>query len=234
MRLRYLALGAVFLGLLGLAVQLPGWLARLEAARFTELVVRGRLSHVDPAAVRDAARPYLDAGFMAVDMEALRRRIESLPWVARARLRREWPGRLHVSLIEEVPVATWHGRGLLNAYGEVFLEETAGYEGRLPDLAGPDGTQSVLLAAHADMQRLLADRGVELARIALSERRAWRLYLAGGTEVRLGSEKVEARLRRFARVALPALRESLERIEYVDMRYTNGFAVRAQQTTPGV
>jgi cell division protein FtsQ len=43
--------------------------------------------------------------------------------------------------------------------------------------------------------------------------------------VRLGRRDVDQRLERFFAVAAPVLRDDFERIEYVDLRYTNGFAV---------
>ncbi len=228
-RLRYVLLAGLLLLLATGAVLLPGWLAGLKSAQFSDLVVRGRLQHVAPEAIHAAARPYLAAGFMAVDMDALQHAVEGLPWVAQARLRREWPGTLFITVIEEQPVALWQGRALLNGQGQVFLQETGGYAGQLPDLHGPEGTQLLMLQAYTDMQQQLAVARAPLARLTLSERRAWRLVLADGAEVRLGREDAETRLQRFVRIALPVLRPQLERVRYVDMRYTNGFAVGFKQ-----
>lgn len=224
-RLRHVVLALLLLGAAGVAALTPGWIAQLEAARFSELVVRGRLQHVTPAQVHAAAAPYLDDGFLAVDMDGLRKAVEALPWVAQARMRREWPGTLYITITEEAPVAVWRARALLNGQGKVFLQETAGYADALPDLHGPEGTQLLMLQAWAGMQQALAPLEANVARVTLSERRAWRLQLAGGIEVRLGRSEANRRLLRFARVALPALRPELERVNYVDMRYTNGFAV---------
>jgi len=61
--------------------------------------------------------------------------------------------------------------------------------------------------------------------LAMDERGAWTVALAGGQQVRLGKRDIAARLDRFFLAVLPALRSELDRIRYVDMRYTNGFAV---------
>lgn len=224
-RLRYIVLAGLLMLLLAGAALLPSWLAGLKSAQFSELVVRGRLLHVAPEAIHVAARPYLAAGFMAVDMDALQHAIEALPWVAQTRLRREWPGKLFITVIEEQPVAVWQGRALLNGQGQVFLQEVGVYAGQLPDLHGPDGTQLLMLQAYTGMQQQLAVARAQLTRLTLSERRAWRLLLADGIEVRLGRQDAETRLARFVRIALPVLRPQLERVRYVDMRYTNGYAV---------
>ena len=49
--------------------------------------------------------------------------------------------------------------------------------------------------------------------------------LEGGPELRLGRRDVGERLERSFAVVTPALAGELERVRYVDLRYTNGFAV---------
>ena len=60
---------------------------------------------------------------------------------------------------------------------------------------------------------------------AIDERGSWRLVLGGGQEVRLGRRDLDERFYRFFDVVAPTLAAELKRIEYVDLRYTNGFAV---------
>ena len=59
----------------------------------------------------------------------------------------------------------------------------------------------------------------------MDDRGAWSVVLEGGQEIRLGKEEVGPRLDRLFSYALPALAGQLNRVSYVDMRYTNGFAV---------
>ena len=57
----------------------------------------------------------------------------------------------------------------------------------------------------------------EFSRIVLKE--------AGGLQVRLGRQDVKDRLERFIRLASPMVAKRVAEINYVDMRYTNGFSV---------
>ena len=59
----------------------------------------------------------------------------------------------------------------------------------------------------------------------MDERGAWSLVLGGGQEIRLGRRDVDERLERFFDVVAPALAAEMPRVQYVDLRYTNGFAV---------
>jgi len=60
----------------------------------------------------------------------------------------------------------------------------------------------------------------------MSERGGWVLVLRNGLEVVLGSEKMDARLLRFADTWGELLKHSGRLPESVDLRYTNGYVVR--------
>ncbi|HWP94813.1 MAG TPA: cell division protein FtsQ/DivIB [Gammaproteobacteria bacterium] len=221
---------AVLAGALVLAVIAVGWgawrgVTQSRWLRLETLVVSGRLAHTPPETIRDVVLPYVQSGFLGVDLEAVRRSVEALAWIAEARVRREWPGTLRVEVVEETPVATWFGTALLNARGEVFVDGAAQYARELPDLGGPAGSQRLLLEQYSAMSGIVAGTGLRLKRVALSERRAWELWLENGVQVRLGRQDAERRLERFARHAVPLLLPQMEHVAYVDMRYTNGFTV---------
>jgi cell division protein FtsQ len=78
----------------------------------------------------------------------------------------------------------------------------------------------------------LADAGLTLDTLELDERGAWLLTLGGGQEIRLGRRDIDERLYRFFDVVAPALAADFQRVEYVDLRYTNGFAVGWREGPP--
>lgn len=204
-------------------------LRAVDWERFRTLEITGELDRVAPADIRNALQPYIAQGFAGIDMRAAREAVEELPWIATATLRRQWPGTLAVDLREERPVATWFGTALLNAHGDVFIDGAAGFSGVLPDIGGPAGTQDDMVQRLGELRSRVQDGGLELRRLLRTERRAERFWLANGDagtiEVRLGRRDVDARLERFVAVAWPALSARAAEIAYVDMRYTNGFAV---------
>lgn len=204
---------------------LTDYLQRSDWERFRALEITAELEHVSAEEVRDALQPYLASGFAGIDIRAAQRALETHPWIADASIRRQWPGVLVVELREEEPVATWFGTSLMNARGEVFIDGAAGYTGVLPDIGGPAGAQNEMIQRLEEIAAALGERGLELRRLLRTERRAERLWLANGIEVRLGRRETEVRLRRFLNAAWPALQGEAERVAYVDMRYANGFAV---------
>jgi cell division protein FtsQ len=80
---------------------------------------------------------------------------------------------------------------------------------------------------YAAFQRLLAPLARRPVRVALSERRAWELHLDDGYVLELGRERMEERLQRFVSAYDRSLAQLPFRPYRVDLRYPNGFAVRA-------
>ena len=197
----------------------------LAGPALTQLVVSGQLNHVRPQAVRAAVLPVLGNGFFSTDVDTVRAAVETLPWVASAAVRRSWPHTLYIGITEEVPVARWNTDGLMDARAKVFVHTQNSEWARLPLLAGVHGSEQDVLAEYNTFTPLLAPHGLVITQLRVDARGDSTVELNDGIEVRLGREDTELRLERFAAIALPTLNEKLTTVAYVDMRYTNGFAV---------
>ena len=220
--------GIAGLGLVG-GLAAAAWWARDPAhLPLRVLEIAGELRHLDrseiAAAIGEAAR----GGFFTVDVDAVRSRAEALPWVRSARVRRVWPDRLRVEIEEQQAVARWGERALLNAAGERFMPP--------PRLEGPEALSERVMRRYVAMRRALAGIGRSVRSLTLTERRAWRLELDNGVLLNLGREDTERRMQRFVRVYPGLVAAAGTEMQTVDMRYSNGFAVRwqeRQQTVPG-
>jgi len=226
-RKRIFVLGVAGAVVLALALGLLAWLARpvLAGPKLTTLTLGGKLQHVDPNAVRAAVIPNLGSGFFTTHVDRIGDAVEALPWVAEAQVRREWPHTLRVDIVEEAPVARWNGDGLMDAQGKVFVHSTDKAYAGLPALSGREDEAQDVLAQYNTLIGLISSRGLAIAALSVDARGAATVVLDDGIEVRLGREDATARLARFSAVALPALAAKLAAVAYVDMRYTNGFAV---------
>lgn len=190
------------------------------------LEVEGELDRTTTAQVRGAAGPEAARGFFAVDMAGVRAAVEELPWVARADVSRQWPDTLSVTIHEHRPVARWNETGLISRHGELFdVAGTSGMQG-LPRLQGPDSRRVEVLETWLDMRRRLEPAGLDIDAVVLDARGAWELELDGGMVVVLGRARIAQRLDRFVAV-YERLREREGPVTRVDLRYTNGLAVRS-------
>ncbi len=224
-----LGLGAAVV-LVGLVVSVVAGMRVLPAMfagpQLRTLVVEGELHHVSVDEVRQAVADDLHGqGFFRVDLDRLQHEVEAMPWVASASVRRSWPHTLAIRVVEQVPVAAWNGAGLVNASGEVFIAKARTLPPALPELAGPEGASQRVWENFEEMSAVVENDGLKIRRLALNPRGGWRLLLDDGIQVRLGRDDTSARLGRFAHVVVQALNQRLDQIDYVDMRYTNGFAV---------
>jgi cell division protein FtsQ len=234
-RLTNSAAGVLFALALGLLVYAGGRVL-LESPAFLlkTIVLEGGLERVERREIVDALQGRLRGTFFTVDLEAVRSLFEGIPWVRHADLRRRWPDCLEVRIEEQVALARW-GRGkdpqLVNTQGELFRGQS---DTSLPVLAGPAGTEGEVARRYLAFRDLLAPLRLEPRQVLLSSRMAWQLKFSSGLTVQLGRDsdrdRVEERLARFVSVFPQTLAKSRQRLDYVDLRYPNGFALRVTET----
>ncbi len=216
------------LSLAGLAVIALAFfgLALLLNQPIQRVIVSGRLQRVSALDVEKVVRSRLGGnGLVTVDLDDISRGLRTLPWVDHAAVQRSWPRALVIEIVEQTVVARWNNAGLLNARGELFLSEARFVPPELAQLAGPSGTEQEVTARYLATQGRLTEVGMRLAAMELDARGAWNLTLDNGVTVRLGRQQVDQRFERFMLAAAKLISQRATDIGYVDMRYSNGFAV---------
>lgn len=235
MRPKMLTIGG---GALALIVTVWSVLALLDRP-VRRVEVTGHFLRVSPLQVEQAVIAFTkssdesERGFMSLKLDELKGVVEGIAWVDRVRIERRWPDGVRVSITEQIPGARWGERGLLNSRGELFLKEARFVPPELPQLNGPEGTETQVARLYLDTYPRLAGVGLRLSRVTLDARGAWELTVtsaqgaanAGGVTVRLGRQDVSERLDRFINAASPLIAARANEVAYVDMRYSNGFAV---------
>jgi cell division protein FtsQ len=188
--------------------------------------VSGRFQRVAPVDVERVVKERVrGAGLLTVDLTAVRRAIHTLPWVDAVSVQRAWPRGLHVLVIEQIAAARWGENGLLNTRGELFANDERHIPPELAELSGPDGKESLVAQRYLAAQGRLVQAGLRLTAMRLDARGAWEFDLANGVTVRLGRRQVDERFDKFMAAALKLVTQRGDDIAYIDMRYTNGFAI---------
>ncbi|MDT8406270.1 MAG: FtsQ-type POTRA domain-containing protein [Methylococcales bacterium] len=222
---------ALFLVILALTVL--GWLRPWQSwLPIRHVRVQGVFAHIDQAQVEQSLLPVVNTGFLAVDLRQIEQQALSLPWVRAAKIRRVWPDTLDIRLYEQVPVARWRGKALVNDQGQLFIPEHLENFRHLPLLIGPEAQPQRSVATLLNVQEHLADHNLLLTELQISASRAWRLKLAPELEIMLGTRQQATRLDQLLNaLALfePDQRTAMARI---DMRYPNGFSVAWQADSP--
>ena len=195
--------------------------------------VEGTFQRVRANDVERVIREGLHGGFVTANLAELRTGVEALPWVDRARLRRQWPAGLVVEVTEQVAAARWGEDGLLNARGELFVVGVKHPPPELPVLSGPAGSEWQVAQRFFAVQARLGERNLRIAAMRLDARGAWSLELTEGVEVRFGRRQVDERIQRFLDIAAGVVQPRASEIRYVDMRYSNGFSVGWRNQSAG-
>ena len=215
----------VWLGLVA-AFTLLLWFAVLAALDrpIQRAEISGKFTQVSKLQIEQVLEPFAHRGFISIDLAAVKKSIEQIPWIEYARVERAWPDGLRVMVTEQTAIARWGEKGLLNGRGELFLPEARDVPLDLPLLEGPEGASGQVAKLYLDTYARLLAIGLRISHVALDERGAWVLNLSNGVEVRLGSQDISARLERFITAANVVVTRTGE-VRYVDMRYSNGFSI---------
>ena len=219
------ALGCSLLALLGAGA----W--KLLSLPVERVAITGDLAHVSRDALTERITGSLSGGFLWLDLEAIREPLESLPWVHRVVVRRQWPDSIEVRVIEQRAIAQWGEAAYLNHAGQVFRPQDAKAIPGLPVLSGPEGSQGRVMQHYKLVQDRLQPLGLKVSALAMDPRGGLTATLADGGQLLLGREELAGRLDRLAAIYREALRDRRNDFARVDLRYSHGAAIawRRQQ-----
>ena len=189
------------------------------------IMIDGPFQRVSALQIEESISAELDEGFLSANLSEIQRRIVSLPWIDQANVSRRWPGKLEISVSEQVPAACWGERGLMNIRGELFVSDARHVPAELPHLSGPEGRSSDVAQMYLEIRERLIPIGLDLRSVNLDARGAWQLTLQDGVNIRLGRRDIEERTDLFLVVVANIVSSREADINLVDMRYNNGFTI---------
>ena len=165
-------------------------------------------------------------GFFDTDVDAITNDMRKLPWLETVAVRRVWPDTLQLTISERRAIARWNETSLVTADATVFSPDVESYPVGLPSLVGPAGTEKNILMKYITIKADLQALGLKIDELKLDHRRAWTVKLDDGTSLDLGRKQINTRLQRFVSIYKKFIAEQKDKIDVVDLRYTNGFAIR--------
>ncbi|NCF16038.1 MAG: FtsQ-type POTRA domain-containing protein [Gammaproteobacteria bacterium] len=191
----------------------------------SSIEISGPFQRVSALQIEEAISDEIDAGFVGADLDSIQQSIIALQWIDQARVARRWPSRISITVTEQVPAAIWGEKGLLNTRGELFVSDAHHIPAELPRLSGPDENSAEVAKRYLEVRDQLIPVGLDLRRVHVDARGSWEMTLANGIEVRLGRRDVSKRTGLFLDVVADIITGRAADIDYVDMRYGNGFTI---------
>ncbi len=198
----------------------------------SSIEISGPFQRVSALQIEEAISAEVERGFIGADLDGIRAQIVALPWIDQARVARRWPNSIAITVTEQVPAAIWGERGLLNTRGDLFVEDARHIPAELPRLSGPDDSSARVARRYLEVRDQLIPVGLDLRSVHLDARGSWQMTLGNGIEVRLGRRDVDARTTLFLGVVANIITGRAADIDYVDMRYGNGFTIGWKSGSP--
>ena len=195
----------------------------------SRVVVNGEFRQVEKQLIVKQVQPFLQSGFVMLDLAGIRERLKHIPWVFDAKVTRQWPSEIVISVEEQTVIARWGSRGFLNNRGELFQPRKTRAQwidsDSLPLLDGPEGSSKEVMNTFRQLSDALGQYGLALTELTLNDRGSWSARLQGGTRILLGNSDVMGKMRHFLYAYRGVLEKDFARVKRVDMRYSRGFAV---------
>jgi cell division protein FtsQ len=217
------------------------WLSQRPVFALRQVVIEPvsgqTLKHINKPVVKQQVLETVQGNFFSVRLEDVKRGFESMPWVRHANVRRVWPNGLIVSIEEQKPFGTWGGADshtLMNTHGELFTGRVSevGDDIRLVDFSGPADAGKEVMSLYEKANAWFKPWGAEVTSLALTERYAWHVRLSNGMKVEFGRDEessdknlTEERVARLFKYWPQVQEKWANRVDAVDLRYANGFAV---------
>jgi cell division protein FtsQ len=166
------------------------------------------------------------SSLLFLDVSEVRAKLEAIPWIAEATVRKLYPDRLQITVTEREAFALWQRQGKVQAIAADGTVLSAKIEPRLASLPFVVGNGAAAKARDflAVLDKYPAIRDQVRASIYVAERR-WNLKLKNGIDVRLPEADIEGALGVLAR--LDTEKKLLTRdITAVDLRLADRLSVR--------
>jgi cell division protein FtsQ len=221
----------VLLGLLALAVVGAGvvWMTDPTHLPLRSVRVDGDFKHLSANRLRQVVGAKATGGFFNVNVRAIRAAVMVDPWVSDVSVRRIWPDQLRVTIYEQRAIAYWGDHSLLSDRGKPFAPPPSTFPVGLVHLAGPQGSEALVVKRYGQLADWFRPLGLRISSVTLNDRRSWSFSVDGAFDVIVGRTDFETRVQRLVST-LPRTSDRLQNSAVIDLRYTDGFAVRPRVT----
>lgn len=184
---------------------------------------KSAFEHISTNELEAARQDSITGNIFSVNLNKVKARFEQIVWAENVEVTRVWPDTIAIRVNERQPLAHWNDEQLIDTQGKVFDATVAD---DLPSFYGTENSERIMMQQYKHLQSSVSSLGLNIEKLFCDERHAWQLLLNNGITVKLGRDDTKNRMDRFAQYWQKTLAPQADRIEYVDMRYRNGFAVK--------
>jgi cell division protein FtsQ len=191
-----------------------------------DIILIGELAEIDLSDIEQIILSEKWLGFFSTDIVSIQHKLVSLPWVYAARVRKSWPDKIILEIVEEIPMARWGNYALINQDGVIYPVEDTNKYSYLPKIFGPVGTELEIHNAYKALVDSAMQFNLTISEVEMSARGSWQVYFEGNKIVHLGKEHLDEKTDLLFEKVIPSIFNTWGEIKEIDLRYQNGFAVK--------
>ena len=191
----------------------------------TLINISGDLKRVPIQSIENHTNNLLNKRFLSFNAFEVKEKIESLDWVESAEIIRIWPNKIDIRIIEESLLGIWNDDLILNSSGKLYVVDQRSVPENVPRLYGPKGSEKDSMNLFIKINNLLTGRGLYLETLTLDARGSWSFTIKPKIEIKLGKTEINQKLDRFFLALDQSLLAKINKVSYIDLRYSEGLAV---------
>jgi len=188
--------------------------------------IESKMINVNKDDVFEKFKNYLNSkSFFNFKINILKKEIEKVSWVKSADIRRVYPGKIKIYIEEHIPIAIWNNESYMNNIGDIFFINNI--KKNLPILISNQSGNKIMFEYFSLLLKYISDENfdIKIKKIEENDIRSLSAYLSSGIIVKFGSKDIRGKILTFIKVYKTLNTSDLEKIRYIDMRYSNGFSI---------
>lgn len=159
-----------------------------------------------------------------VDIEGVETFLYAIKGVDYALVKKVWPSTLVIYLFDRKPIALWNNDQILLENMDIITPDVFTFNGNLPYIESTDvESRDYIFETYQDLNDIVKNNSLSILKV-IYKGNQFSLLLSNGMQVILGSSNLQSRLKLFLKSYKKV--NNYKKVEYFDMRYSDGFTVK--------
>ena len=184
----------------------------------------GSFEYIDQIEIESSLQQFVGEGFFSLDIHALRQVLSDKPWTESVSIRRVWPDRLNITIVEKRPVARWDEKQLISDKAIVYAANTSHFK-NLPLIHSVNTDPAQLLGRYYRLSRRFQALNETVLSLQQDSRGALDIELKQDLTIKVGRDNIDHKINRLITIYEKEIQPRRLEIRQLDLRYANGFAV---------
>ena len=200
---------------------------QVEQWNIAHVEVAGEFEVVEPEQIARALLEFRGIGFFQINVREIRAVVQAVPMVDQVAVAKRWPDTLEVLVTEKVPVAMWNDDQLLTSDGSITGRPESFSGAELPQFSGHPDWRELIVRSYHQTQKVLVQHDLSVSHLAMNSVQSLEATLSNGWKVRFGRHYFDDRLVRLEKLLVQL---TGKKVQYIDLRYGKGAAIRWSET----